>query len=147
MRRATIERLFARTSSSILAASSGSRLAAASNFALILSMCIWNGSVFSLYQHTAEKMDPAAVNKWHTQQRTQITAHKMPTHEIPSDYACAGPCTLPPPQVPVSTQVPARPVPEVFTDGPTPLAQRYWALMSVAALSFAFITMRGAKRG
>lgn len=63
-------------------------------------------------------------------QSHRVARYKVKRPDIPTKYACAGACTTPPPPTPSLT--------EGFVSPPS----GWWSVMTIAALSFAFITLR-----
>jgi hypothetical protein len=74
-------------------------------------------------------MDPAdAAYKQRQRQRVVHTQYQAPA--IPTKYGCDGPCTQPPP------------TPPPLTEGFESPQAGWWTVMTVAAVSFAFLTIR-----
>lgn len=67
--------------------------------------------------------------KYKKEQARRVTTHKVNRPDLPTKYACAGACTMPPPPTPSL---------EGFRVQPS----GWWSVMTVAAFSFAFITLR-----
>jgi hypothetical protein len=67
-------------------------------------------------------------------QSHRVTRYKVNRPAIPTKYACVGECTTPPPAAPSLT--------EGFASPPS----GWWTVMTIAAFSFAFITLRAPKK-